>query len=177
MGQGHYQFNLGSKSENGISLNIAYFCINFYLKIHLFQNILVYNAIPAISAALFQALINHGMHNTLVGNTAVRSSPRKKKLTNSKPLSLTPEVWRKNVTVVSVRQQLSRCSASVYQEKTLRQFLLMLRGYHIECYRSFTSLHKQNVRSLTIDDSDVIPSTTVPYHKLKSVHALGVLSC
>ncbi len=47
-------------------------------------------------------------------------------------------------------------------------------GYHIECYRSFTSLPKQTVKCLSFDDSDVIPSTSASYHSLRSVNVHGI---
>ena len=88
----------------------------------------------------------------------VRTSPRKRIKSNiyeSKLLSLTNAVWDNILTVAHVRKKLPHYAKSVYHDiiEKLPEKFPSNGGYHIECYRSFTSLPKQTVKSLSFDDS------------------------
>ena len=110
---------------------------------------------------------------------AVRTSPRKRiksTIYESKLLSLTNAVWDNILTVAHVRKKLPHYAKSVYHDiiEKLPEKFPSNRGYHIECYRSFTSLPKQTVKSLSFDDSDVTPSTSTSHHTLRSVNVHGI---
>ena len=86
-------------------------------------------------------------------------------------------MWDNILTVAHVRKKLPHYAKSVYHDiiEKLPEKFPSNGGYHIECYRSFTSLLKQTVKSLSFDDSDVTPSTSTSHHTLRSVnvHRIG----
>ena len=110
---------------------------------------------------------------------AVRTSPRKRiksTVCESKLLSLINAVWDNSLTVAYVRKKLPHYAKSVYHDiiKKMPEKFPSNGGYHIECYRSFTSLPKQTVKSLSFDDSDVTPSTSTSHHTIRSVNVHGI---
>ena len=85
------------------------------------------------------------------------------------PRPLMPAAWERILACANVRRQLPNYTASVFFDivEKLPEKPPPNGGYHVECYRSFTSLPAQTVKTNSCDESDAGPSTSTSHHNLR----------